>query len=75
MSGLTPEGTVESVSLNQILRRERRQGQTYFPCSADHEQVWQHYPVDLYSAERADHTYILTAGFELQYYRVPRSYR
>ena len=28
-----------------------------FPCSADHEQEWQPFPVDQYSAESTDHTY------------------
>ena len=31
------------------LRRERGQGNIHFPCSADHEQDWQPYPVDPYS--------------------------
>ena len=30
----------------------------YFPCSVDHEQDWQPYPVDPYSAICDDHTYI-----------------
>ena len=38
----------------------RGQGIINFPCSADHEQDWQPYPVDLYSAICDDHTYILT---------------
>ena len=29
-----------------------------FPCSADHEQDWQPYPVDPYSAICDDHAYI-----------------
>ena len=29
-----------------------------FPCSADHEQDWQPYPVDPYSAIYDDRTYI-----------------
>ena len=33
-------------------------GEYYFPCSADHEQDWQPYPVDPYSAICDDHTYI-----------------
>ena len=37
--------------------RDRR---NYFPCSADHEQDWQPYPVDPYSAICDDHTYIDT---------------
>ena len=30
----------------------------FLPCSADHEQDWQPYPVDTYSAICDDHTYI-----------------
>ena len=33
-------------------------GEYYFLCSADHEQDWQPYPVDPYSAICDDHTYI-----------------
>ena len=40
------EGTAEPVSRDQILTRERGQGNTQFPCSADHEQDWQLYQVD-----------------------------
>ena len=29
-----------------------------FPCPVDHEQDWQSYPVDPYSAEYADHSYL-----------------
>ena len=43
MSRLTPDGIAEPVSRDQILRRERGQGNFYFPCSADHEQDWQPY--------------------------------
>ena len=42
----------------QILRHARGQGNIHFPCSADHEQDWQPYPVDPYSAICDDHTYI-----------------
>ena len=35
-----------TVSLDQVLRRERGQGIIHFPCSADHVQDWQSYPVD-----------------------------
>ena len=42
-------GTAELVSRDRILRRERGQGDIYFPCSADHEQDWRPYLVDLYS--------------------------
>ena len=48
MSRLTRDETaVEPVSRDQILRREQRgQGNIHFPCSADHVQDWQPYPVD-----------------------------
>ena len=47
MSRLTRDGTAEPVSRDQILRREERgQGSIHFPCSADHQQDWQPYPVD-----------------------------
>ena len=59
MNRLTRDGTSESVSRDQILRHARRQG-VHFPCSADHEQDWQPYPVDPYSAICDDHTYIHT---------------
>ena len=58
MGRLTREGTAEPVSRDQILRHARGQGNVYFPCSADHEQDWQPYPVDPYSAICDDHTYI-----------------
>ena len=48
-SRLTWDGTAEPVSRDQILRRERGQGNIHFPSSADHEQDWQPYPVDPYS--------------------------
>ena len=38
MRRLTRDGTAKPVSRDQILRRERGQGNTRFPCSADHEQ-------------------------------------
>ena len=42
MSRLTRDGTTESepVSRDQILRREQGQGNTHFPCLADHEWDW-----------------------------------
>ena len=58
MSRLTRDGTAEPISRDQILRPARAQGNIYFPCSADHEQDWQPYPVDPYSAICDDHTYI-----------------
>ena len=46
MSKLTRDGTAESISRDQILRRERGQRIIYFPCSAaGHEQDWQPCPV------------------------------
>ena len=48
-------GTAEPNSRDQALRRERVQGKFRFPCSADHEQDWQPYPVDVQSAESDDH--------------------
>ena len=62
MIRLTRDGTAEPVSRDQILRHARGQGQgnIHFPCSADHEQDWQTYPVDPYSAICDDHTYIHT---------------
>ena len=58
MSRLTRDGITEPISRDQILRRERGQGNIHIPCSADHEQDWQPYPVDPYSAICDDHTYI-----------------
>ena len=53
-SRLTRDGTVEPVSRDQILRREGGQGNIHFPCSADHVQDWQPYPVDPYSCYMCD---------------------
>ena len=60
MSRLTWYGTAEPVSRDRILRHARGQGDIHFPCSADHEQDWQPYPVDLYSAICDGRTYIHT---------------
>ena len=57
MSRLTRYETAEPVSRDQILRRERGQGNIHFPRSANHEQDWQPYPVDPYSCYMCDHTY------------------
>ena len=57
MSRLMRDWTAEPVSRDQILRRERGQGNIYFPCSADHEQDWQPYSVDPYSFYMCDHIY------------------
>ena len=64
MSRMTRDKTAEPVSRYHILRRERGQGSVYFPCSADHEQDWQSYPVDPYLAIRDDHTYCINSGCE-----------
>ena len=60
MSRLTRDGTAEPVSRDQILRHARGQWNINCPCSADHEQDWQPYPVDPYPAICDDHTYIHT---------------
>ena len=59
MSRLARDGTAEPVSRDQILRRERGQGNLHFSCSADHVQDWQPYTVDPYSCYMCDHTCIL----------------
>ena len=56
MSRLTRDGTAEPISRDQIFRRERGQGNIHFPCSADHEQDRQPYPVDPYSCCMCNHT-------------------
>ena len=48
MSKPTRDGTAGPVSRDQILRRERGQENTHFPCSVDRVQDWQPYPVDSY---------------------------
>ena len=60
MSRLTRDRTVEPVSRDQILRHARVQENINNLCAADHEQDWQPYPVDPYSAICDDHTYIHT---------------
>ena len=68
MSRLARDGTAEPVSRDQNLRHVRGQGNINFPCSADHEQDWQPYPVDLNSAIYDDHdTNGLRSGFALCY--------
>ena len=60
MSRLTRDGTAESVSRDQILRRERGQENIHFPCSVDHEQLTRLIHT-LATAYVMDHTYILVA--------------
>ena len=57
MSRMAQGATAGPVSRDQILRRDRGKGTIIFPCSADHEQDWQLYSVDPYSAIGDDHTY------------------
>ena len=59
-SRLTRDGTAEPVSRDQIILRHARGQGNIFSCSADHEQDWQPYPVDPYSAICDDYTYIHT---------------
>ena len=73
MSRLTRDGTAEPVSRGKILRRERGQGNIHFPCSADHEQDWQPYPVDPYSCYIRDHTYIYVAYIQVHTYILYRA--
>ena len=54
MSRLARDGTAEPVSRDQILRRQRGQGNINFPCSADHVQGWQPYLVDPYFCHMCD---------------------
>ena len=61
MGRLTRDGTTEPVSRDYILRGVGIQGNIHLlPCSADHEQDWQRYPVDPYSALCDDHAYLRT---------------
>ena len=55
MRRLTRDETAKPVSRDQIIRRVREQGNMDFTCSTDHEQGWQPYPVDPYSAMCDDH--------------------
>ena len=54
MSRLTRDGTAEPDSRDQILRRERGQGNINFACSTDHEQDCPPYPVDPYYSAICD---------------------
>ena len=58
MSRLTRDGTAKPVSQDQIIWRKREQGNIHIPCPAYHEQGWQPYPVDPYSAMSHDHRHI-----------------
>ena len=55
---LTRDGTAEPVSRETKFSGANGDREKFvFPRSADHEQDWQPYPVDPYSAIRDDHTY------------------
>ena len=54
--------------------RTRTQGNIYFPCSADHEQDWQPYPVDPYSCYMCDNR-AAYLPLELMIYRYVHSVR
>ena len=73
MSRLTRDGTAEPVSRDQLFRRERGQGKSHFPCSADHEQGWQPYPVDP-SLAKCICMYVMTMHRYIQQY-VPKIIR
>ena len=61
MSRLMPDGTAEPVLRDQFLRHKRGQVHINFPCSADHEQDWQPYPVDSYSCYMRDHIHTVNS--------------
>ena len=65
----------EPAPRDKILRRERGQVNVNFPCSADHEQDWQPYPVDPYPCMYvwSSHTYILHTYIDY-YYSGPQVY-
>ena len=56
MSRLTRDGIDCRTRLARPnLQARTRTGNINFPCSADHEQDWQPYPVDPYSCYMCDH--------------------
>ena len=69
MSKLMRDGTAEPVSRDQILRRERGQGNIHFPCSADNVQDWQPYRVGPYSWYMCNRTYmhVMVVAYFQQY--------
>ena len=64
MSRLTLDRTLPNPSRETKFSgaNERGQGNIIFPCSADHVQDWQPYPVDPYSCYMCDHTSILCSA-------------
>ena len=59
-SRLTRDGTAEPSRETKFSGTHGDRGIFICLCSADHEQDWQPYPVDPYSAICDDHTYIHT---------------
>ena len=58
----------QPISRDQILRRERGKGEKYFLFLADHEQDWQPYPVDPYSAIYGDRPHTHTEVHNMHTY-------
>ena len=67
MSRLARDRSAEPVSRDEILRRERGQGNINFPCSTDYVQDRQPYPVDPYSCYMCDHTEVYICSENLFY--------
>ena len=65
---MTRDGT--AISRDQILKRVRGQGNIIFPCSADHEQHWQLYPVNPYPAICDDILYAKDDGELSEWFEV-----
>ena len=65
MSGVTRDGTAEPASRETKFSGANGDREIYFSCSTDHEQDWQLYLVDPYSAENADRTCIQYNGVSL----------
>ena len=58
MGRLTRDGTAEPISRDQVFRREQGQRIVILPCSADHEQDWQPFPVDPYPCYIGGHRFL-----------------
>ena len=58
MTRLARDETAKTVARDQTFRHEQGQGNIHDPCLADHEQDWQSYPVDRYSAISDDQSFI-----------------
>ena len=77
MSRLMRDETAEPASRDKIVRRERGQGDIFFPVQLDHVEDWQPYPVDPYSCSMCDYTYILLLHYSKGYdssKRVPKCF-